>query len=222
MATDIELAGEVRRLSGEAVAACNSIRNILTPLGLTPSSRKFNLLLCQLAGLLCLPISHLHGQAMPTGEVRARMGVFATANFANSQLPYFADNALGFDAGAFVQVAPLLGVEARAGAYPVDATFEQMPVTAGLRFAPIRHALFRTVPFAYFGAGFSKSQYSKASYQPSAALWAPCWQSTSGMDMVFQKISWRLYEASWTQTYTLRQNIRTLGLSTGLVYSFGR
>jgi hypothetical protein len=78
------------------------------------------------------------------------------------------------------------------------------------------------LPFLYFGGGFSRAQYSKANYQPSVPLWTPCWQATGGTDLAFGKFTWRLYELNWTETYTLRRNIRTVGLSTGLVYFIKR
>jgi hypothetical protein len=186
------------------------------------SLRNAALFLCRLACLLVISISHLRGQALPAGEVRAGAGIFFTGNMANTQLTDFADNALGFNAGLFLQHSPLLGIEGRIADYPLKATFSQAPVTLGLRVAPYRTRPFQPVPFAFFGGGYSRSQYAKVNGQPSVALWAPCWQSVSGMDIAFNKFSWRIYEASWTETYTLRGNIRTVGLSTGLVYSFTR
>jgi hypothetical protein len=178
--------------------------------------------LFQLVCLLVVSTTHLYGQALPVGEMGADAGAFVTGTVANTQLPSFADNALGFSAGLFLQRSPLLGLEGRFGVYPARATYFQAPVTAGLRISPFRARLFVPAPYAYFGGGFSKSQYQKVNLQPSAALWAPCWQSVSGMDIAFHKFSWRVYEASWTETYTLRGSIRTLSLSTGLVYSFTR
>jgi hypothetical protein len=154
--------------------------------------------------------------------MRADFGAFVTANLANTQLLTFADNALGFNAGLYLQHSPFLGIEGRIGAYPVKATYFQAPATIGFRISPFRTRPLQPAPFAYFGGGFSKSQYERANLQPSATLWTPCWQSVSGMDIAIHKFSWRIYEASWTETYSLRGNLRTLGLSTGLVYSFTR
>jgi hypothetical protein len=214
LASEIELAGVIRRSRGqiEGEPVC----------GRRPILSRGAKLLFWLAGLAGLQACRAYGQALPAGEVRANYGIFLTANGANTQLPNFADNAMGFNAGLFLQRSPLFGVEARGGAYPISATFGQAPVTAGLRFAPSQTRAIQALPFAYFGGGFSKSQYAKVNGKPSAALWAPCWQSSGGMDIVFRKFSWRVYELSWTETYTLRQNLRTLGLSTGLVYSFRR
>ena len=213
---------------GRAAAGSRpSMRHLLTRSVSSATSRKLRLFFWQLAGLLCLQASCLlpsfiYGQALPAAETRASFGVFATASVANTQLPYFADNALGYNFGAFLQTSPLFGLELRVGAYPLKATFEQEPVTAGFRFAPPHTKEVEALPFAYFGAGYSKSQYSKADYQPSVALWTPCWQTSGGMDIAYDKFRWRVYEASWTETFTLRRNLRTLGLSTGLVYAFGR
>lgn len=178
---------------------------------------------CLLAALAALHSSALYGQALPTaGDSGPSYGVMATANFANTQLPSFADNAAGFNIAAFVQSTPLLGFEIRGGAYPIAATFEQAPVTGGLRFAEFQSRILPALPFLYVGAGFSKAQYSKANYQPSVALWSPCWQASTGMDRPMRSFTWRVFEVSWTQTHTLRRNIRTLGVSTGLIFTFKR
>jgi hypothetical protein len=164
--------------------------------------------------------SFLYGQALPAGEKGMNMGVFVTGNIANTQLPYFADNALGFNFGAFVQPSRWFGLEVRGGAYPIRANFEQAPITAGVVVAQSQSREVQALPFFYLGGGFSKAQYSKADYQPSAALWTPCWQATGGTDLALRKFTWRVYELNWTETYTLRRNIRTVGISTGLVYYF--
>jgi hypothetical protein len=184
--------------------------------------RKHGLFLCRVTCVLLLSIPHLFSQALPAGELRADVAAFVTGTIANTQLPNFADNALGFSAGLFLQRSPLLGLEGRFGVYPARATYFQAPVTTGVRISPFRPRPLMPTPYAYFGGGFSKSQYEKVNLQPSAALWAPCWQSVSGMDIGLHKLSWRIYEASWTETYTLRGSLRTLSLSTGLVYSFIR
>lgn len=173
-----------------------------------------------LVGLIGSNASSLYGQAMPVAERRLTIGAFGTTNFVNTQMPYFADNAVGFNAGAFLQLTPLLGLEVRAGATPIGATFEQEPVTAGARIAQRQTKEVQALGFAYFGGGFSRAQYSKANYRPSVPLLTPCWQASAGTDIAFRKITWRIYEATWTETYAIRRNLRSIGISSGLVYTF--
>jgi hypothetical protein len=173
-------------------------------------------------GLIGAYPSSLYGQAVPVADRRLIVGAFGTTHFANTQMPYFADNAFGFEAGAFLQLTPLLGVEARGGAAPIGATFEQEPVTVGARVAQPQRKETQALGFAYFGGGFSRAQYSKANYRPSVPLLTPCWQASVGTDIAFRKVTWRIYEATWTETYAIRQNLRSMGISSGLVYTFKR
>ncbi len=185
-------------------------------------SQRAKILLFSLAALGSVQTSSLFGQARPVGEQRAGFGVIATVNAENSQLPYYADNAMGYGFGAFLQMTPLLGVEGRISSYPMSATFAQAPYTAGVRVAPPQTKEVQLVPFFYFGGGYSHAQYSKANYKPSVPLWTPCWQASAGTDWGFSKFRWRMYELNWNETYATRQNIRTIGLSTGLVWTFKR
>jgi hypothetical protein len=183
-------------------------------------SQQAMILLLALAALGAVQTSSLYGQARPAGEQRMGFGAIATINGANSQLPYYADNALGYSFGSFLQLTPLLGIEGRISSYPMSATFHQSPFTAGVRVAPTQTREVQLLPYFYFGGGYSHSQYSKADYQPSVPLWAPCWQAISGTDLGFSKFRWRVYEVNWNETFALRQNIRTIGVSTGVVYTF--
>jgi hypothetical protein len=143
----------------------------------------------------------------------------------NTQLPFYADNAIGYNFGFYVQPSSILGVEGRGGFYPLRARFEQAPVTAGLRLERRQPFFGRLQPFAYFGVGFSKAQDSSTGYKPLAAIWSPCWQGSEGLEIPIGRIKWRVYEATWTETYTVRRDVpqrdlRSLSLSTGFAYSF--
>jgi hypothetical protein len=164
--------------------------------------------------------SYLHGQALPTSEKSVTLGVVATANLINAQLPLYADNEAGFNFGAFAKVTPLLGIQIRGGFYPLKAMFEQAPVTGGITLSRVATREIQALPFAYFGGGYSKSQYSKANHVPSAAVWSPCVEVSVGTDLALRSVTWRAYEVTWGQTYAPGQNIRMLGISTGLVYQF--
>jgi hypothetical protein len=165
------------------------------------------------------------GQALPTATTRFSSGITATGGGMNSQLPYYADNALGYNLGLFLQPFSILGIEARGGLYPVSARFEQAPVTAGLLLERRQPYRGRPQLFAYFGGGFSKAQDSSTGYKPMPAIWSPCWQASEGIDVPLGKFKWRVYEATWTETYAYRREIprreiRSLSLSTGIFYRF--
>jgi hypothetical protein len=175
--------------------------------------------------LIGIHASVVWGQALPTATTRLDAGFIATVGGMNTQLPYYADNALGYNFGLYLQPFSLLGVEGRGGFYPISARFEQAPVTAGLRLERREPFLGRLQPFAYFGGGFSKAQDSSSGYKPLAAIWSPCWQGSEGLEVPFGRIKWRVYEATWTETYTVRRDVpqrdlRSLSVSTGFVYAF--
>jgi hypothetical protein len=149
------------------------------------------------------------------------LGIFATAGGGNTQLPYYADNALGFNFGVFLQPSAMLGAEIRGGTYPVKAQFTQSPITAGLRIARVSSDA-TWLPFAYFGGGFSRSQDSGVTFLPMPATWAPCWEASVGVDLPLGRFSWRAAEVSWVETYAPRQTLRTPYLSTGIAYRFRR
>jgi hypothetical protein len=206
---------------GELHKPRSSMRRYAARLFSAVSSNLSYTILVPVVGLLASHSSLGLSQATPVAERRLSGGVFATANEVNTQLPYFADNAFGFDAGAFVQLTPLFGLEARIGSAPIGDRFQQEPATAGIRVAKPRTKERQALQFLYLGGGFSRSQYSKADFRPSVSLTMPCWQASSGTDIALGKVTWRLYEATWTETYTPRWNLRSIGMSSGLVYTIG-
>lgn len=174
--------------------------------------------------VLCAMSPSLRGQAVPSATSsrwNLESGASVSANAVNSQLPYYADNSLGFTVGAFVQSFHLIGAEVRGGFYPISARFQQAPVTAGLRVASRRSPGIRRQFFGYLGGGISRAQDSGPNFQPMPASWSPCWQVSTGLDFSFRRFSWRPAEISWTETFGPRNDIRSLSASTGLVYRFG-
>jgi hypothetical protein len=151
---------------------------------------------CLAIALVGLQASAVLGQALPTASTRLIAGFAVTAGGMNTQLPYYADNALGYNVGLYLQPYSLLGVEVRGGFYPISARFEQVPVTAGLRFEQRESRTRWPMPFAYFGGGFSKAQDSSTGYKPLPAIWSPCWQASQGVDIPLGRIKWRVYEAT--------------------------
>jgi hypothetical protein len=173
--------------------------------------------------LVLLGASSSQGKAQWSPGVRTlESGAFLTIGAGNTQFPYYADNALGFNFGAFVQRYTLLGVEVRGGTYPVAAKFTQSPVTAGLRVGKLHNGPGRLFPFAFIGGGSSWAQDSSALFKPTPAVWSRCWQASAGLDIQYRRYSVRFAEVSWTRTYTSRAVLRTPYLSGGIVYRFGR
>ncbi|WP_446742998.1 hypothetical protein [Silvibacterium acidisoli] len=163
----------------------------------------------------------------------ADIGAFATVGGENSQFPLYADNALGFNFGAFYQAKLFIGAEVRGGTYPISARYSQAPFTAGYRIGPpVRRSDTATgmsplnrrylAPFVYFGGGFSDAQDSGTLYlnKPISADWEPCWQLSGGIDRQYQHFSWRIVELSYTRTYFPLHDIRMATVSTGIVYHF--
>lgn len=174
-----------------------------------------------LMGAIMLFSSSLQGQAVRENLPFFTPTVFATVGTGNTQFPYYADNALGFNLGVFLQPVPLLGVEVRGGTYPISAKFIQSPITAGWRVGRRHLNNARWLPFGYIGGGASKAQDSNAYFQPTAATWSACWQASAGLDLATRKFGWRVAEVSWTKTFTERRTLHTPYLSTGFVYYFG-
>ena len=172
---------------------------------------------------LCATKISLWGQAVPSATSEywnPDAGAFVTASAVNTQLPFYADNALGFNFGAFIQSPHRVGAEVRGSFYPISARFSQAPITAGLRIVGRRSSNVRLQPFGYIGGGVSRAQDSGPTYRPMGANWSPCWQASAGLDFSFGRFSLRAAELSWTQTSGPRNDLRSLSASTGLVYRF--
>jgi hypothetical protein len=156
-----------------------------------------------------------------TGRLSDAMA-YMTIGGENTQLPSYADNALGFDLGISYQPRPLAGAEFRAGAYPISARYVQMGFTGGYRVARQTFFGFPYAPFVYFGAGTARSQDKGTGTITYAPQWQPCWQADIGFDRTYHRFSWRVAQISWRETYTPLHSLRSAGLSTGIVYRFQR
>jgi hypothetical protein len=179
-----------------------------------------------LAGILLLTHSQARAQADQN-----HIGVFATVGGGNTQFPLYADNALGFNFGAFYQRSTFLGAEARIGTYPIAARYTQMPMMFGYRIgarsaegtedsSPLRAA--RWAPFFFAGGGINYAQDSGTLYlnKPLDAQAEPGWEISGGADLAFTHFSWRVAEVSWVKTYAAGHILSTPYLSTGIVYHF--
>ena len=172
--------------------------------------------------LLAASVHPAAAQVLDGVGLRSSASAFMTVGGENTQLPAYADNALGFDLGVTVQSHPFAGGEFRVGAYPFSARYVQMPITGGYRVAARSLFGFPYAPFAYFGGGVSRSQDKGTTRKEYPPHWDPCWQANVGFDRVFGSFTWRAAEFSWRETYTPLHSLRTIGLSTGLVYRFAR
>jgi len=156
-----------------------------------------------------------------TGHVSSAM-VFGTFGVQNTQFPAYADNALGFDLGASYQPHALAGAEFRASVYPLSARYVQMGFTGGYRVAKRNVFGFPYQPFLYFGGGWARSQDKGLGNTAYPPMWEPCWQGDLGFDRTYHSFSWRVAQASWRETYTPLHSLRSISLSTGIVYRFQR
>jgi hypothetical protein len=178
---------------------------------------------CVVWTLLGVGSVRAHCQVVVDGAgLRSDAAAFMTVGGENTQLPYYADNALGFDAGVTYQPRVLVGMEFRAGAYPVSARYVQMPFTAGYRVAGHSFFGFPYSPFAYIGGGVSRSQDKGTGHLEYAPQFERCWQSDVGLDRKYGSFAWRVAQVSYRQTFTPLHTLRSVGLSTGIVYRFKR
>jgi hypothetical protein len=173
--------------------------------------------------LLCGSVIATYAQAVPA--FRYRTGSALTVGVTNTQFPFYADNAVGFDFALFYQRSALVGIQVKAGSYPYSARFSQTPITIGYRIGRSPTGRESSLgsgwnPFAYIGGGISHSRDSDTSGHLVSAVWENCIQMSAGVDHQYRNFSWRAAEVSWTETYAANHNLRAVGVSTGLVYHF--
>lgn len=154
-----------------------------------------------------------------TGKL-TNTSAYLTVGGENTQFPFYSDNALGFDLGVSYQPRALVGMEFRSSAYPVSARYAQMGFTGGYRIARDTILGFPYAPFVYVGGGVARSQDKGAGNTAYAPQWEPCWQADLGFDREFERFSWRVAQISLRETYTPLHTLRSVGLSTGIVYHF--
>lgn len=173
-----------------------------------------------LAVLMAMGVRPAAGQVEDGAGMLSHASAYMTVGGENTQLPYFSDNALGFELGVSYQPRALVGMEFRAGAYPIKATYTQMGFTGGYRVARRTIFGFAYAPFVYFGAGTARSQDKGTGRTAYAPQWEPCWQADLGFDRTYYRFSWRVAQISFRETYTPLHSLQSIGLSTGIVYRF--
>jgi hypothetical protein len=147
---------------------------------------------------------------------------YLTVGGENTQFPFYSDNALGFDMGVSYQPRALVGAEFRGGAYPISARYTQMAFTGGYRIAKHTILGFPYAPFVYVGGGLARSQDKGMGDAAYAPQWESCWQADLGFDRDYGRFSWRVAQFSLRETYTPLHTLKSVGLSTGIVYHFPR
>lgn len=160
------------------------------------------------------------GQVVPAAETGSGLNAFVSFGGLKTHVINFTYNALGVDGGLYIQRSPLLGVEVRAASYPMYARYSQMPVTGGYR-AEMR-VRRKFLVSGYGGAGMSLAQDAGPHYVATAAQWAPCWQASQATAIDMGRFKWKVYEATFTDTYTPLRSLPGLSLTTGVIYSFSR
>jgi hypothetical protein len=166
--------------------------------------------------------TRLQGQISDGAGRLSDASIFLTVGGENSQFPYYADNAIGFDSGFGYQPSKLAGFEVRIASYPYSARYLQTPITAGYRVGADSLFGFPYSPFAYFGGGVSRSQVEGLGHVSTSPGFIPCWQADVGFDRPYRRFSWRMVQISWRESYGPQQTVRSLGLSTGIVYRIKR
>ncbi len=154
--------------------------------------------------------------------------LYSKASFAamiggeNTGYRTYDDNALGFDFALAYQPHTLVGLEFRMGAYPISAIYDQIPITGGYRVAVSQVLGKPYTVFGYAGVGLSRSENQAGASENTAPQWRRCGQVDVGVDRDFGRFSWRVAQGSWRHTFSEPRNLRSIGLSTGVVYHFSR
>jgi hypothetical protein len=181
----------------------------------------------KIARLIWMPVllavggsSLLHSQVAAPAYSAPNFGVFASFGGLKTHVINYTYNALGVEGGVFLQRAPLFGFEARGATYPMYARYSQSPITGGYRLDLHAHRLNDLQLNAYFGGGMSRAQSALVHYQATPAAWSPCWQASQSMTISMGHLSWKPYDATFTQTFTSQRTLEGFSLTTGLVYSF--
>jgi hypothetical protein len=167
---------------------------------------------------LATPMS-ARAQALPTAGQRLPLSGFIGFGGSKTHVAGYFFNSLGVTAGLTSRITPRFGVEVRGATYPIGARFVQSPVTAGLTFQS--QSIGRPQFFAYAGGGGSYSQNATAHYVTTPARWSSCWQVSTALEVPMANWRWRVYDATWTETYSSLGNLQSIAFTSGLSYSFG-
>jgi len=163
----------------------------------------------------------VHGQVAAPAYSGPQFGAFASFGGLKTHVINYTYNALGVEGGIFEQRSPLFGIEARAATYPMYARYSQSPFTAGYRLDLHAHRLNDLQVDAYFGGGVSRAQSALSRYQATPVAWArPCWQASQSITLMMGHLSWKPYDATFTQTFTKERTLEGFSLTTGLAYNF--
>lgn len=163
----------------------------------------------------------LFSQVAPSAISGPAAGAFVS--FGGQGTHMIADNfnSLGVDGGFYIQHSTFIGFEARFADYSMFARYSQAPFTAGYRVGLRKPPSHRFQPFAYAGAGMSHSVNATAHYVALPASWQPCAQVSQGLNIPMRRHwQWKAYEGTWTETFGSERNLRSLTLTTGIVYTF--
>lgn len=150
----------------------------------------------------------------------SRMGTFVSFGGLRTHVINYTYNALGIEGGAFLQGSPLVGIEVRAGSYPLYARYSQTPITAGWRVEAFQPGIPAMRISAYIGGGMSRAQDAGPHYVPLPAEWSPCWQASQSITFGRGSLSLKPVEATFTRTYTPQRTLQGFSLTTGLTYRF--
>lgn len=176
--------------------------------------------------IFCLPLLAWGGGSLAFGQVApaatSGSGLYAFASFGGQKTHVidYTFNSLGIDGGLYLQRSPFFGIELRAATFPIKARFSQSPITAGYRAE--KRVWQKYLVDGYFGGGMSLAQDAGPHYALIQADWAPCWQGSQSTSRDLGRWKWKIYEATFTDTYTTRRSIPAFSLTTGVVYSLSR
>jgi hypothetical protein len=149
-----------------------------------------------------------------------RTGAFVAFGGLRTHIINYTYNALGIEGGVFAQGSPLVGIEVRAGSYPLHARYSQTPITAGWRTELFGPGIPGMRLSSYLGGGMSKAQDAGPHYVSLPAEWSPCWQASESVTLGSGALNLRPVEATYTRTYTTQRTLQGFSLTTGLTYRF--
>ncbi len=172
---------------------------------------KIKVALFVLGTSLCAVQGHAQAAPAATGP---RLSAFAAGTAAS--VGERSDKAIGFTIGATYESPRLLGLEVRASAIRMKATYPQYLGTGGLRFT--RHGSSLS-EYAYVGGGLAHARYLTAN-RSNTPEWAPAFEGAAGVDWYFTgRFAWKVVDVSFGHIFTT-QPLNPIYGSTGLIYHF--
>jgi hypothetical protein len=169
--------------------------------------------------MLATHCAFVKAQAIPTAQTQVGLNGFVTFGGMKTKVGNYVFNSLGVNGGISSRLTSRLDLQFRGGTYPIHARFVQSPFTAGIKFGS--RSVTHPQLFAFVGAGASKAHDAGPHYVALPAKWSRCWQISQGLDLPAGRVKWRVYEVTWTETYTPLRSLRSISVNTGMVYSFG-